>query len=271
MINNYAPNTLERYELKFMISDQMIGPISDFVSIYCDFDKHAQMTEDGFYHVISLYLDSPNYLFLRNREENCDNRFNMRIRTYNNQDGLPCFFELKQKCGNIIRKYRTIIPDQDWQNVIECTKKDRTREAIDAVHIKSFQSMVKTYDARPKVLTDYKRMAFISNIDPYARVTFDKELRYLAEDKFNLAADENMLPYDNPTAFNPGCNIILELKCYASRVPQWMLDLIKHFDLRSQRFSKYAGSMMEVLSYSNGNLNRQSRPLFSNPWAGNLK
>ena len=36
-----TPPVLERYELKFVIPDYMIDPISDFVSVYCSLDKYS--------------------------------------------------------------------------------------------------------------------------------------------------------------------------------------------------------------------------------------
>jgi hypothetical protein len=41
------------------------------------------------------------------------------------------------------------------------------------------------------------------------------------------------------TCFDPGCSVILELKCHASTVPFWMLDLVRRFELRRRSFSKY--------------------------------
>ncbi|SLM31696.1 conserved hypothetical protein [Desulfamplus magnetovallimortis] len=87
------PSLLERHELKYLIPASLVDPISDFVSIYCSKDNYSDKTEDGLYDVYSLYFDSPDYLFLRNRMEGSENRFNMRIRTYDIQSGLPCFLK----------------------------------------------------------------------------------------------------------------------------------------------------------------------------------
>ncbi|NJL60022.1 MAG: hypothetical protein HC887_10685 [Desulfobacteraceae bacterium] len=56
-----------------------------------------------------------------------------------------------------------------------------------------------------------------------------------------------MISYDNAAVFDPECNVILELKCYASFVPMWMLDIIRYFDLQRSSFSKYATSVIEAL------------------------
>jgi len=38
------------------------------------------------------------------------------------------------------------------------------------------------------------------------------------------------------------------LKCYTTEVHLWMIDLIKHFNLRRRGFSKYVTGVSEVLN-----------------------
>lgn len=242
---------LERYELKFVIPDSMIDPISDFVSIYCSLDKYSQLAEDLFYGVNSLYFDTPHYLFLRNRLLGCKNRFNMRIRSYGDAPQLPYFMEIKQKDVNLVKKYRGRVYEKDWDNPFALVdyipqKVDNQKELR---NIRLFQRLMHTYNAEPKVLTQYRRKAYVSECEDYARVTFDIELKYMAENTFNLIPDKDrMLSYDIPTNFDPGCNVVLELKCYTSQVPLWMIDCIRIFGLRRRSFSKYVNGIKEVLN-----------------------
>ena len=85
---------LERLELKFHIPETMVEPISEFVSIYCSPDKYSRDAEGGVYTVNSLYLDSPNFLFLRRRLDGSANRINMRVRSYGDAGELPFFLEI---------------------------------------------------------------------------------------------------------------------------------------------------------------------------------
>lgn len=242
---------LERYELKYMIPESLIEPISRFASVYCSLDKHSGKTTDGFYIVNSLYLDSPNYLFLKKRLNRCENRFNMRIRSYGKDSPLPYFFELKQKQVNIVRKYRSTVRDKAWHKMFEFENSQLRNPLQDpnSSHLDIFLWAAYTYNVSPKVLTQYKRKAFVSDVDDYARLTFDKDLKFQFEEQFKLKPDnEKMNSYDKSTLFDPECNIILELKCYSSLVPLWMLDLIRHFDLRRRSFSKYMNSVSEVIT-----------------------
>jgi len=240
------PALLERYELKFVIPERMVDPISNFASVYCRPDRHSEQSPDGYYCVYSLYFDSPDFLFLRNRLEKVANRFNMRVRTYDQERGTPCFFEVKQKRDGIIRKYRTKVEDENWECILDGADPEY-RGVAEKEKADLFVRLAWSNCASPRVLTCYRRKAWVSEVDDYARVTFDRELRFQPEERCMLTPDQcRMSAYDNCTLFTPECSIVLELKCYASKVPMWMLDLIRHFDLCRCSFSKYVNSMRTI-------------------------
>ncbi len=244
---------LERYESKFVIPFSMIEPISDFASVYCFLDLHSIDcgNADGFYVINNLYFDTPDYLFLRKRLDMTENRFNMRIRSYDDNHGLPCFFEIKQKKSTIIRKFRARIDEPGWPGTFQNPDYELD-EDVDKGEDSDKWLFLKTvwaYGAEPKVLTQYRRKAYVSDVDHYARVTFDMALKYQPADGYSLIPDEEkMIPLDNETLFDPGCNVILELKCFSTQVPLWMIDLIRRFDLRRRGFSKYKTGVSEVIN-----------------------
>ncbi|MGD9200879.1 MAG: polyphosphate polymerase domain-containing protein [Chitinispirillia bacterium] len=241
---------LDRYEMKFVIPEYLIDEISDFISPYCSLDRYSKDSEDTYYSVNNLYFDSPYFLFLRNRMIGCGNRFNLRVRSYSNAPQLPYFLEIKQKKINIVRKFRGRVYERNWYEMLvdwdfQSKHQPNTGEKK---NIELFQKLAHIYNAEPKVLTQYRRKAFVSDYDEYARVTFDIDLRYMKEDTFNLVPEEKkMISYDISTNYDPECNVILELKCYASFVPLWMVDLIRKFDLKRRSFSKYATGVREVI------------------------
>ncbi len=261
-----TPPTLERYELKFIIPAAMIDPISNFVSIYCSLDKYSALSENSFYRVNNLYFDTPEYLFLRNRINRVEKRFNMRVRSYGNNPKLPYFLEIKQKRGDVIKKYRGRVYETNWHQSLYQPEdlSDQKKPIREEYNLHLFQRLALIYNAEPKVLTQYIRKAYVSDCEEYARVTFDMDLRYKQEENYNLIPDLNQMhPYDFSTNFSPGCNVILELKCYTSHVPIWMIDCIKTFDLQRQGFSKYATGILEVLNTFNFDFKKsQSTILF---------
>lgn len=257
-----TPPVLERYELKFVIPDYMIDPISDFVSVYCSLDKYSTTTDDSFYGVNNLYFDTPYYLFLRNRLMGVEKRFNMRIRSYGDNPKLPFFLEIKQKRVNVIQKFRGRVFDEDWRKLFTDPNYSPKTDSgkTETKNRDYFMRLVQIYNAEPKVLTQYRRKAYVSNYEEYARVTFDIELRYMAEESLNLVpVDEQMVAYDIPTNFDLGCNVILELKCYTTQVPLWMIDCIRTFELQRRSFSKYMTGVSEVLNlYKYNDASRQA-------------
>jgi len=231
----------------------MVDPICDFVSAYCSLDNYSSQTAHGFYRVNNLYLDSPNYLFLKKRMDGAENRFNMRIRSYGDKPSLPYFLEIKQKIGTIIRKYRALVSNKNFHKAF--TEPGFTlREPDDSLAVGAnkdrFERLIYSYRVSPKLLTQYLRKAWVSDVDDYARVTFDRDLRYMPESNYNLMPrEEEMVSYDPETLFDPGCSVVLELKCYTLNVPLWMIDLIKYFDLTRRSFSKYMSGALEVLGH----------------------
>ncbi|MFH1153029.1 MAG: polyphosphate polymerase domain-containing protein [Pseudomonadota bacterium] len=248
------PSLLTRYELKYQIPLSLVESVSQFVSAYCRLDRYSQESPDMYYQVVSLYFDSPSYTFLKRRLHRAENRFNMRIRSYGTPSGLPCFFEVKEKRNRIVKKYRGQVRDEGWPMVFgsagvplnhdTCTGKDC---------LELFESLALAYDAAPKVLTRYWRKAYISEVDDYARVTFDRNLMFQARDTYSVIPDDDaMVNYDNASIFDENASVILELKCCCSRVPMWMLDLIRCFNLQQGRFSKYAAGMAAVFQSQDG-------------------
>ena len=245
------PSRIARYELKYLIPFEWIEPISEFAAVYCSLDKYSLKSENGFYRVNNLYMDSPGYIFLRRRMENAPDRFNMRIRSYDDAPGQRYFLEIKRKTHDVIRKYRSQVSDPGWLRSFQEPGCRACSDASDTVEIRNrelFERLVCTYDAAPKILSQYLRKAWVSEVDDYARLTFDVDLRYMPETDYNLVPRESeMVSCDPETVFDPGCAVVLELKCTAPHVPLWMIDLIKYFNLHRTGFSKYMTGICEAL------------------------
>jgi SPX domain protein involved in polyphosphate accumulation len=249
---------LERYELKYTIPEDMVGPISAFIEPYCALDKHSEMSHDSFYQVNSLYLDTPEYLFLRNRKARIHNRFNMRVRSYSENPSPPYFLEVKQKAGDVIRKHRARIKDPDLARVLDPNAgPECLGVAGDADNAALFRDLVHRFNAAPVVMTRYRRKAYFSHCDEYARVTFDAGLRWMQQREYKPLCLDGLAPSDVETLFDDRTSVVLELKCFTQYVPLWMLDLIRTFDLRQRGFSKYGAGMAQVFrkyEFDDGNM-----------------
>ncbi|MFS4458045.1 VTC domain-containing protein [Bdellovibrio sp. HCB2-146] len=244
-----SPLALERYELKYLIPPHMVEPISRFLEAYCDLDYYSEISPDQFYMINSLYLDTPNLYLLRFKEVAGAFNFNMRIRSYGESPKPPYFFEIKYKIHEFVRKKRAKILTEDWVTILTEDRIPEGMESSSISNLEDFLRMKITYNVAPVILTQYRRKAYISHADEYARVTFDKNLRYQEMTEWKVTPDENELcHYDHPDSFEePGCNVILELKC-EKKIPIWMVDLIKRFGLVGGSFSKFGNSMATHLT-----------------------
>lgn len=239
-----SPLALERYELKYLIPLSLVEPISKFVESYCNMDYYSHISPDRYYIINSLYLDTPNLYLLRFKEMASAYNFNMRVRSYGEFPKPPYFFEIKYKIRDFVRKNRAMVPYENWYDILESGEIPRGISPDSLAHLREFVFMKMTYNVEPLILTQYRRKAYISHVDDYARVTFDRDLRYQEEYEWNVHPNEELLcHYDHPESFEaPGENVILELKC-EKKIPLWMIDLIQRFELTSASFSKFGNSM----------------------------
>ncbi|MBO7128098.1 polyphosphate polymerase domain-containing protein [bacterium] len=244
------PSVLQRFEYKYLIPKEMIKPISEFVKIYCYLDKYSEMSPTKFYRINNLYFDTPFHTFLNNRLEKKENRFNMRIRSYDENPVPPYFWEVKCKFGENKQKYRAKVNSPEIERIFYMMKAsdELSLKGNDAKNMDFFQSLALAYNAQPQILTQYDRMAWISEADEYARVTFDANLQCCEEHGFNVKpTPERMESYDTTTIFGPQAQCILELKGQVSNLPLWMVDLVQEFDLKKTAFSKFRYGMLRVL------------------------
>lgn len=231
-----SPLNLNRYELKYLIPSSMVEGISRFIETYCEIDYYSEISPDLFYTINSLYLDSPSLYLMRAKEMTTGYSFNVRIRSYGDGKEPPYFFEVKHKVGEFVKKKRAVTHNKDWLSEVDRPSSDRNLE--------HFKFIKESYNLHPQILTQYRRKAYLSLVDDYARVTFDRDLRYMECEDWSLIPDESkMCHYDQPEFFGyRGDNVVLELKC-EKKIPLWMVDLIRTFELERKSFSKYGNSM----------------------------
>jgi len=246
--NKVSPLFLERYEMKYLIHKDLVAPICAYIEPYCVEDAYARNSPDGTYRVNSLYFDTRNFQFINRKEQQIASRFNIRLRSYGDNPVPPYFFEIKYKTQGFVRKFRYPIASTNPEDIYNL---DFLSGKIDDKRFKNanlYLHLAYSYGIEPKFLTTYRRKAFLSFVDDYARVTFDMDLKYAAEDTYNVnPALAPMRNYDNELLFDGQENVILELKA-TTQVPLWMLDLIKKFDLKRVGFSKYHSSYLDYVN-----------------------
>lgn len=244
-----SPLNLERYELKYRVPLAMVKPIAEYVSHYCELDYHSQISPDGFYTINSLYFDTPQLGLFK-----CNGRGELgyscfRIRSYGENPQPPFYLESKQKFRDFCKKRRAKVPFTNLRDLFLDPNSIPGYDPWADKNAADFLEKCETFRLEPVVLTQYRRMAFLSVHDHYARVTFDRDLRLMEEHDYNVIPNEELMThYDHPDTFedyHTGKNVILELKC-ERKIPLWMVELIQKFQLVHHRFSKYQTSVMDL-------------------------
>ena len=152
--------------------------------------------------------------------------------------------ELAEQLKDVIDKTRTII---DRKDIREASRGDvdpgpanpRARQFM-----REFAMHVSNSGAGPTLLIRYEREAWVSEVDHYARVTFDRHIRSQVMQRLSLSTDpRGWRANDNEElAHAVGPVTVLELK-FTSAVPRWMMNVVMSFDLMRRAFSKYGTSL----------------------------
>jgi SPX domain protein involved in polyphosphate accumulation len=248
-ISPVSPLLLQRYELKYLITPDMVEPISKFIEGHCVMDYYSQIAPQNSYVINSLYFDTFTKQLLRRKLEGLDNTYCLRVRSYGSEPKPPYFTEVKLKKNDFSNKMRAKVDVENWAEMLESGTVPDDFDPKSRQYLEQFIFLMHKDGARPAILTQYRRKAYLSEIDGYARVTFDRDLRYQIEENYNVHPDESLMcHYDVDEIYpHPDKNVILELKC-EKKIPLWMKQLIMKFDLTRKGFSKYGTSIFEILS-----------------------
>ncbi len=226
---------IRRYERKYLIDASLVDDISASISAFCDLDPYHLNAQEGGYTIQSLYLDTPALDFYEDKKARRLSRAKPRVRFYGEQPGDRVWLEIKRKVNGVVIKTRSKLPTADWPGLL-----DAPADSLSPAEA-AFAAFVVGRGAIPVVHVRYQRLAFVSAIDDYARVTFDTALCSApAQGSPELVLPSSAFtPFDDP----PGCTVptspvILELKCEAN-TPLWMIDLVRRFGLMETAFSKY--------------------------------
>lgn len=226
-----------RFELKYLVMIREAENIKKALGAYLTPDDHGNFY--GSYPLVSLYYDSPDYRFYREKVDGIRFRRKLRIRWY--ETGTPLtsdtavFVEIKQRLNRVTQKRRVLLPYCDALRL--CNQREAPDHAPqDHAVIDEILSMCWQYELQPASVVMYARQALVgSDYDIGLRVTFDKDLRYRTH---NLALDE---PDAGQLLFPPDW-VVMEIKIN-ERIPYWLTELVAQHNLNLVRVSKYCRSI----------------------------
>ncbi len=228
----------ERLELKYLINEQIARMIQTEISPYCGPDPYNPPERGKGYNIYSLYLDTPANSFYRAKIRNEPDRVKLRARTYSATS--PVHLEVKRKVRDVIEKTRVAVARETVERAAAGLEIPLNDTPDHWGYLSRFSYLMTLTGARPILLVRYEREAYVSRVDRYARVTFDRKVDTQRVRGWDLIGREKAwqsLEADWIEAGGPS-PVLLELKC-ETLVPRWLSQLIQRHHLRLQGFSKY--------------------------------
>ena len=229
----------ERYELKYLLNEQQAGVIRRALLPWCAVDPHNADGESGGYPIFSLYLDTPDMRFHEAKLRDDPERFKLRVRSY--AGGKVANLEIKRKHKEVILKSRVAVAAADLEEAVYGGARPIYDEPDQWQTLEGFGRLMYETGARPQNIIRYEREAFVSEVDEYARVTFDRRICAQPADGWNMQGDANEWTMVDGAWHDNGLDspVVLEVKC-EWRMPNWLQVLLRRYELDVCGFSKYS-------------------------------
>lgn len=234
-----------RYEIKYLIDAAQLPEIRDALVGFLRLDVNG--FHSGGYYIHSIYFDSPDYHFYREKLEGNQIRIKPRIRSYRTSlDGPPAgmFLELKGRFDRIVDKRRSPID----AGLAERLLREAPTAGGDWVNGSSvlgeFQYLSHRFCLTPCVTVLYHRTPFIGAFYSDLRITFDR----LILSSLTTTLDAPSEDFVQVIASN---QFVMELK-YNDKIPRPLLNRLNGLGLQQHTFSKYATSLQRCFRQING-------------------
>lgn len=217
--------TFKRYEKKYRINRNTAEKLLGIIKENLVPDKYGKST------ICSLYLDTPDFLLIRNSMDAKDYKEKLRIRSY----GTPTekndvFLEIKKKFKGVVYKRREVMPLSAAMDYVFSGKTEKTGQIISEINY-----FMKVYNyPKPSMIVCYERDAYYDKSDKSNRITFDANIRYRADDLFLEHGTHG-------TKILPDDELIMEIKTEGA-MPLWLSNALSKLKIYPSRFSKYANS-----------------------------
>jgi hypothetical protein len=214
-----------RYELKYLISRSQREILEQAMEGHMTADIHAHST------ILSLYLDTPDYLLVRRSIEKPFYKEKLRLRSYGlAEPDTPIFVELKKKYDSIVYKRRIAMTAQqadDYLHTHETPADSQISREIDYC-LQHYENL------SPKVLLSYERDAYYGADDPNFRITFDENILWRDYD-----TDLTSGIYGTPLLAE--WQSLMEIKT-SGAIPLWLVRVLSENHIYRTSFSKYGSA-----------------------------
>lgn len=215
-----------RFELKYVIHRKVAERFKSLIQPYMSRDPHLLQGES--YRVNSVYFDSEDLKAFWEKVDGIKFRRKVRVRYYGPAVPEEAYIEIKQKIDRTTQKRRSLFPYRSLvSSLVDHRDWPTPTPVLDEVRLLCYSNRLE-----PRILISYDRDAYVGDLDPGLRVTFDTNCRFSRHRLFHPG------PVVRHPYFLHPAQTILEVK-FNHLVPGWLVSMIRRFDLTTQRISKY--------------------------------
>lgn len=229
-----------RFELKYLIPEEIAVKLRDFIKCYLDIDEYGVGRPNYSYDVHSLYLDSDDLQIYWRTVNGDKNRYKLRLRYYTDHPDSPVFFEVKRRMKDIIMKQRGGVRQSAVARLLSGylpgPEDMISKDPGSLVAVQRFLELMLHVQAKPRSHIYYLREAYVLPDNDEVRVTFDRSV--YSEPCLEPVAKVKM---NNPVHSYAGL-VILELK-FTNRYPNWFRELVRVAEVMQCGAAKYVSGI----------------------------
>ena len=213
----------KRIEKKCFLTEEKYEQLLTYLGDRVKMDKYGRHT------ICNIYLDTPDFLLIRNSIDAKVYKEKLRLRSYGtpNSDS-KVFLEIKKKYKGVVYKRRVVLSLSDAMEYIVTGKMPMQSQIMDEIeYAMNFYGR-----PAPAVVLCYEREAFKVNDYPQVRLTFDRNVRYRTD---NLLLEHG----HSGKCIIPKNAVLLEIKTDEA-MPLFLSDALSSLEIYPTSFSKYA-------------------------------
>lgn len=228
--NKMAIEVFNRYEKKYLITDEIYNNLVDYLGEYMHEDIHNRSND--FYSISNIYYDTEDNYLIRHSVDKPIFKEKLRLRSYG-QVGLESkvYLEIKKKYNGIVNKRRTILTMKEAGDFITTKIKPLYQPYMNKQVLNEIDYFIHKYDVKPKLYLSYDRRAMFGKEDMNIRITFDTNIRTRRYDVGLEYGSYGELLLDEGSW-------LMEIKIN-NGAPLWLSKILSQYKVYPTSFSKY--------------------------------
>lgn len=236
-----ATEVFNRYENKYIITEQVYRCIKPQLEEYMEVDDHSR--NGDFYTICNIYYDTPDNALIRKSLEKPAYKEKLRLRSYGMVGPRDkVYLEIKKKCNGLVNKRRTAIFLEDAYRFLNGKDKPQLQPFMNGQVLNEIDYIVQKYPLQPVLFLSYDRNAMFGIEDKSFRITFDTNIRTR---RYNVGLE--LGNYGDPLL--PPDTRIMEVKI-ENAAPKWFAALLSTYKIYPATYSKYGTEYRDNILHS---------------------